>query len=42
MQQLKDIATNYGEFDFTCGARPFANYAPPNGSSGYNDKGFRQ
>ena len=28
VQQLKDIATNYGEFDFTCGARPFANYAP--------------
>ena len=29
--QLKDIATNYGEFDFTCGA--FAN-----GPGNYNDK----
>ena len=33
VQQLKDIATNHSEFDFTCGAFPFAN-GPPN----YNDK----
>ena len=33
VQQLKDIATNHGEFDFTCGAYPFAN-----GPSNYNDK----
>jgi hypothetical protein len=33
VQQLKDIATNHSEFDFTCGTFPFAN-----GPSNYNDK----